>query len=337
MTPIRKTFLWNSNNNARAHDRVFALRRPSTTISSQQCQQYTDRIIGVQWQCKLCESDSLKRAYTLGACAFLECRTCGFRFIDYLDSDWASINAIDEAAIANTVGVIKTGLESSRARIASCIDLVQSHVAHGPILDVGAGGGLFLGRISELFPGSLGIELMPVLYEICRRAGLRISREPLESAHWDGYRGSFGGVSMWDVIEHVNDPLALCKRAWELLRDGGVLIMDTPMRDGLLYGVGETTAMLSRGRYPTTLGIQYSPEPFAHKQIFRKIDMHRMLSTAGFTSVSITEKKELSFPVRFYLQALFKSRILARVLEPAVATLLWLAMFKNKMIVVAVK
>jgi hypothetical protein len=62
-----------------------------------------------------------------------------------------------------------------------------------------------------------------------------------------------------------------------------------------------------------------------------------MLSTAGFTSVSITEKKELSFPVRFYLQALFKSRILARVLEPAVATLLWLAMFKNKMIVVAVK
>ena len=195
--------------------------------------------------------------------------------------------------------VLKCGLESNRERINSCIDLVQSHVPKGPILDVGAGGGLFLARISELFPGSLGIEPMPVLYEICRRAGCREYRanHSLKARNGTAAEGRSGGVSMWDVIEHVNDPLALCKRAWDLLRDGGVLIMDTPMRDGLLYGVGEATAMLSRGRYPTTLGIQYSAQPFAHKQIFRKVDMHRMLSTAGFSSVSITEKKEkLSFP-----------------------------------------
>jgi 2-polyprenyl-3-methyl-5-hydroxy-6-metoxy-1,4-benzoquinol methylase len=291
----------------------------------------------MQWQCKLCESHSLKQAYDLGACALLECSTCGFRFIDYLDSDWASVNVTDEAAIAKTVEFIKSGLESNRERIASCIDLVQLYVPNGPILDVGAGGGSFLARISESFPGSLGIELAPVLYEICRRAGLQISREPLESTQWDGHRGAFGAVSMWDVIEHVNDPLALCRRAWELLRDGGVLLMDTPTRDGLLYRVGETTAMFSHGRYLTTLGIQYSPKPFSHKQIFRKIDMRRMLNTAGFGSISITEKKELSFPVRFYLQALLNSRTLIRILEPAVEALLWLAMFKNKMIVVAVK
>ena len=42
--------------------------------------------------------------------------------------------------------------------------------------------------------------------------------------------------------------------------------------------------------------------------------------------------------MRFYLQALLRSRILARLhRSPAVATLLWLAMFKNKMIVVSVK
>jgi hypothetical protein len=41
--------------------------------------------------------------------------------------------------------------------------------------------------------------------------------------------------------------------------------------------------------------------------------------------------------VRFYLQALLKSRTLVRMLGPAVEALLWLAMFKNKMIVVAVK
>jgi SAM-dependent methyltransferase len=287
--------------------------------------------------CKLCGSGSLKQAYDLGACALLECRGCGFRFIDFLDSDWTSVNVIDEATIARTVKSIEGGLESNQHRIASCIDLVKSHVPEGPVLDVGAGGGAFLARISELFPGSEGIDLHPVLYEICRRAGLQISHEPLESAQWDVRRGAFGAISMWDVIEHVNDPLAMCRKAWQLLRDGGVLLLDTPTRDGLLYGVGETTGMFSRGRYLTTLGIQYSANRFGHKQIFRKVDMRRMLADAGFGSVVITEKKELSFPVRFYLQPLLKSRTLVRILEPAAAALLRLAMFKNKMIVVAVK
>ena len=89
--------------------------------------------------CKLCESHGLRQAYDLGACALLECCTCGFRFIDYLDSDWTSVIVTDEAAIAKTVKAIESGLESNHDRIASCLELVQLHVSKGPILDVGAG------------------------------------------------------------------------------------------------------------------------------------------------------------------------------------------------------
>ena len=247
------------------------------------------------------------------------------------------VQPVDQAAVDRTVEIVKNGLESNSERLAACIDLVRLHVPQGPLLDVGAGAGAFLARINELLPGSSGVELTPVLYEICRRAGLQISRDPLESTQWDSRRGAFGAVSMWDVIEHVNDPLALCRRARELLCDGGVLLMDTPTRDGLLYRVGEATAMLSGGRFLTSLGIQYSPKPFSHKQIFRKIDMRRMLDAAGFSSVSIVEKKELSFPVRFYLQSLLKSRALIRLFEGPVEALLRLVRFKNKMIVVAAK
>ena len=267
----------------------------------------------------------------------LECRVCGFRFIEYLDSYPMFVQPVDQAAVDRTVEIVKNGLESNSERLAACIDLVRLHVPQGPLLDVGAGAGAFLARINELLPGSSGVELTPVLYEICRRAGLQISRDPLESTQWDSRRGAFGAVSMWDVIEHVNDPLALCRRARELLCDGGVLLMDTPTRDGLLYRVGEATAMLSGGRFLTSLGIQYSPKPFSHKQIFRKIDMRRMLDAAGFSSVSIVEKKELSFPVRFYLQSLLKSRALIRLFEGPVEALLRLVRFKNKMIVVAAK
>jgi hypothetical protein len=65
--------------------------------------------------------------------------------------------------------------------------------------------------------------------------------------------------------------------------------------------------------------------------------MRRMLNTAGFGSLSITEEKELSLPVRFYLQALLKSCTVVRMLEPAVEVLLWFTAFKNRMIAVAMK
>src|ERR1700720_2507958 len=125
----------------------------------------------MQWKCKLCKSIKLTPAYSLEACTLLECSACGFRFIDFLDSDYASVNDVDERTIAKTTAAIKAGLESSHQRIEACVDLVKMHVSRGPILDIGTGGGSFLAVASALFPGSQGIELAPVLFEICRRSG----------------------------------------------------------------------------------------------------------------------------------------------------------------------
>jgi 2-polyprenyl-3-methyl-5-hydroxy-6-metoxy-1,4-benzoquinol methylase len=165
----------------------------------------------------------------------------------------ASVNVVDEASIAKTAEIVKRELERNRERIAPYIGLVKSYVQEGPILDVGAGGGAFIVRTSETSLGSSGIELAPGLYENCHRAGLQISREPPESTHLDSYWGGFGAILMRGVLEHVNVPLALCRKVWELLRDSSVPLLDTPTRAGLLNRIGETTAMLSRGRYLTFL------------------------------------------------------------------------------------
>ena len=188
-----------------------------------------DRSISMTLQCKLCASQSLKRAYDPRRLRLA--RVLGLRIsilIEFLDS--YSQRSWNPSTSKHSPAPWKRSRTASRApeRIAACVDLVRLHVPQGPLLDVGAGGGAGLARISELLPGSSGVELTPVLYEICRRAGLQISHDPLESTQWDSRRGEFGAISMWDVTEHVNDPLALCQRARRLLRDGGVLLTGHP-------------------------------------------------------------------------------------------------------------
>jgi len=40
--------------------------------------------------------------------------------------------------------------------------------------------------------------------------------------------GSFDVITMWDVIEHVTDPVAELRLVYDLLRPGGLLMLSTP-------------------------------------------------------------------------------------------------------------
>lgn len=289
-------------------------------------------------RCKLCQNADVGLAYRLnsldGDFDLLECGACGFRFIDHLDDPGDEIGTVDLAAVAADAA---SGLESNCARIASNAALLNSNVARGALLDVGCGGGAFLLAVKERFVRAVGIELDPRYVALSRARGLNVVAEPLESAAWDAESGRFDAITMWDVIEHVNDPASTVARALGLLKPGGMLFLDTPSRDGFLYRFGELTARLTRGRHPTTMGLQYSRAPFCHKQIFRRTDMRRMLARAGFGRVTIFERFELSFSTDFYLQSFVRSAWLAKCLSPVAAVGLWLLPISNKLIVTAMK
>jgi SAM-dependent methyltransferase len=58
-----------------------------------------------------------------------------------------------------------------------------------------------------------------------RRRGLNMIQGTLRDAELDS--GSFDAVTMWDVIEHLLDPLADLSEAARLLKPGGVLCVHT--------------------------------------------------------------------------------------------------------------
>jgi SAM-dependent methyltransferase len=90
---------------------------------------------------------------------------------------------------------------------------------------------------------------------------------------------SFDVVTMWDVLEHVQDPGRAVDKANEVLRTGGVLAINVPAADSWI-------ARIMGGRWPLLL-----PE---HLHYFTRRSMSLLLSARGFDALAF-----LAHPVFF--------------------------------------
>lgn len=265
----------------------------------------------------------------------------GFHYVDHLDPMEAISPEIDGSALTDEeIAYIERSLQSNPERIANQVNAVKRHlsISGGRVLDIGCGGGLFLSEMKKAGAECLGIELSDTraFYAKTKHA-LEIIKRPIEDEYWTAYHGSFDVVTLWDVIEHVNYPLATLKSAAAMLKSGGILLIDTPCRDAFYHRFGELTYRLSGGRYPTFLNTMYSSKQFGHKQILSLAEMKAMFETAGLDVAELSTFHELSFPYDFYLKKLVKSTLLVKILMPFVRLFFIIFPIRNKMLAVGRK
>jgi SAM-dependent methyltransferase len=115
-----------------------------------------------------------------------------------------------------------------RARERLILDAIEAHRSpNGPesILDVGCGDGLFFDRL-ERYGRVDGIEMEPAALGPASPWRHRIHIGPFDESFDPGERYTL--VLMLDVLEHFPDPLSRLKKARELLRPDGTLIITVP-------------------------------------------------------------------------------------------------------------
>jgi SAM-dependent methyltransferase len=99
--------------------------------------------------------------------------------------------------------------------------------ARGPLLDVGCGGGLFLGMMRERGWRVLGLDFSPQAAAMTWRRQqapavcAMLEHSPLRA-------GSMGGLTMFHVLEHLYDPRAYLTIARELIEPDGRLVVQVP-------------------------------------------------------------------------------------------------------------
>lgn len=153
-------------------------------------------------------------------------------------------------------------------------------------LDVGCATGEFLlagrGFAQELH----GTDISAYAIDVARRRGL----ENLQAGSFSALEYSparFDLITMWDLIEHVEDPATVLRKAFEYLKPGGYLVLST----------GDVESLTSRlmGRF------WHLMIPPFHTYFFSRRTIERYLRTAGFTEIRVTYPGKV-VPLDFMLE-----------------------------------
>jgi SAM-dependent methyltransferase len=104
---------------------------------------------------------------------------------------------------------------------------LRNSTARGPLLDVGCGGGLFLGMMRERGFHVVGLD------NSAQAAGIAWRRQQVPAVVADTElaplrAGSLAGLTMFHVMEHLYDPRSYLRAARELLAADGRLIVQVP-------------------------------------------------------------------------------------------------------------
>jgi SAM-dependent methyltransferase len=149
----------------------------------------------------------------------------------------------------------------------------------GRLLDIGCARGDFALRMSTLGWEAHGIELDGEAAQFASEVrGLRVLQGRAEDRLPEYGRESFDLVTMWHVLEHVEDPSRVLAEVHRVLRPGGRVVVEVPNYDSLI------SAML--GKY------WYSLEPPFHLTHFTPATLRRMLEIRDFRSVQLRGEPE---------------------------------------------
>jgi 2-polyprenyl-6-hydroxyphenyl methylase/3-demethylubiquinone-9 3-methyltransferase len=208
------------------------------------------------------------------------CADCDFHFIDRLDVSEERDRPLTDSARS----YIAMRENESAALHPARLELVCRFAGNASkVLDIGAGIGQFQLLAAERGLACRGIEPSRLRSRYALETfGLELSNQLVDSDYWQrNFHHHFDAVTLWDVIEHVNFPRETVAAALNLLRPGGVLLLDTPSRDVAPYRLSHWLGRLSGGRISLFLPGFYSAAPFGHKQIFRPGQMTGLLAELG--------------------------------------------------------
>ena len=99
-------------------------------------------------------------------------------------------------------------------------------VREGPVLDVGANTGEALVALRSRGLEVAGLEPNPAAAAVARGYGLEVIEATIEEAELP--EGRFASVLLSQVLEHVEDPHLVLRKAHETLRPGGIVFIVVP-------------------------------------------------------------------------------------------------------------
>ena len=262
--------------------------------------------------CPVCGSPDRDGGFQTKDRLIVTCARCRLQFVDPLTPAAAEValEKIGETFIETYIREEPSYRAYFRRKVSDLLKVAPP----GRILDVGCATGVFLDEARRAGFQEIGVDLLPSAVAYARdRLGVDSRLGVLEEMGFSS--AQFDAVSLFQIIEHVPDPAGLVREVARLLRPGGVLLLTTPDRRGLL-------ARLTGQRW-----FEYYNEE--HLTYFDQRSLRRLLTDGGFTIVSFRTEFGRAFTLGYVAERLSRfyytdrslvsrgGRLLARLLRVA--------------------
>jgi len=159
------------------------------------------------------------------------------------------------------------------------------------LLDVGCGNGALLKRAQAQGFLTAGVEISAPLASLVRdQLGCEVYQKFLSELKL--LESSFDVVTMYDLIEHTENPLREVEHVFRILKSGGVFFALTPNDQALLRRISRVLFTASMHSYSHPIRRLYYPD---HLSYFTAESLSRLLGSAGFELISVESvNQELS-------------------------------------------
>ncbi len=243
-------------------------------------------------ECKVCGSGFITKRFSIFETrSICKCDTCTIEFLDPQLND-AELTKLYSETYYTPWGLAGSAENEAlkRMKIATFnlrLDLVQTFVSKGKLLDVGCATGYLLEAAKEKGFDVYGVEFSEYSSQLAKQkfGNEKIHNGILETSPFA--ISFFDVITMFDLIEHVRIPQVVLEKAKSLLSDKGVIMISTP-------DTGSTSHSL--------MGKKWTHYKLEHFFYFNKASMNLAADRSGLKVVHYERSKKALTLNYMYLQ-----------------------------------
>lgn len=245
-------------------------------------------------KCILCGNETPSPYLEKEGHTILHCRGCGLKYLDLVPGEQELEELYSQDYFVNVdsnhgYGDYFAGERHLKINFRKRAGIIEKYADGGDILDIGCGPGFFLEVLSDKWRG-VGMELSAFAYGAAVERNNNVIHGLFDPARFE--KESFDAVTLWNMLEHFNDPLEALMDINSIMKPGGVVGIYTCNVESLFARIC--------GRYWHLFII---PE---HLYYFSRHTLGRMLDEAGF-EVLHSHSEYLYFSFDYLVERVFKA------------------------------
>ncbi|MCK9255379.1 MAG: class I SAM-dependent methyltransferase [Bacteroidales bacterium] len=243
--------------------------------------------------CEICGNKDIEKfslKYDRNDFKISHCQVCEFDFIPQFYRKEIPYENYRDEAVLESVRKGNNYIKFRRHKLR--IKLIKKFKKTGKLYDIGVGWGHFLHAAQVLGFESSGVEISELMYHYASQ-DLKLNVEHDDFYNLSLAKNNWDVVTMWDVLEHISEPQKAIKKIKEILKQGGLLILQVPQIDSKVAKKQKQN---------------WSMMSIEHINYFSKKSIKNLLENNGFEIIKIKSSYELKLFLMFTVLPWIKRR-----------------------------